>query len=58
MTPKQKLLDAIEVAMLLGQCRVTSNMLRLLNEQLGKIKSLANDIEEENNASLDHRIPS
>ena len=46
MTPKQKLLNAIEGALALGRSPVSPNMMQRLNEQLGKIKSLANDIKE------------
>jgi len=52
MTPKQKLLHAIEVAMALGRSPVTPNVMRLLNEQLGKIKSMTKDIEKENENTL------
>ena len=46
MTPKAKLLQAIKGAMILGRCPLNPNVMQRLNEQLGKIKSLANDIEE------------
>ena len=45
--PKEALLKAIETALAFGRSPISPNMMRLLNEQLGKIKSLANDIEEE-----------